>query len=253
MELGTLAAIFDELEKVAAKSPPRYRAGIAAHELGHAKDLESSRVPALRLAGRVLGPVAGALGGGELVKRKHPVLGGLAAFAGNVPGLADEMLASYHGMKALKHSGKFEKKELRRMRNHLAQAGGTYLSSAAATTGAALALGGKGATRAVGLGVLGGGLLGQAGLVGRISRRVGRQAAVPKAELEKLRASMGVKGQIYGKKAKGPLGELSAYYAPKPTGKITRWMTKQQLKRDVSKKDMKKILSEGGVVLPQAA
>ena len=248
VEQEILEAMFDEMGKIAAaKKPDRFRVGIAAHELGHAKDYESSKVPALRTAGRVLGPLAGTLAGAQIA-RSNPVLGGLVGAAGSIPTLSDEFLASYHGTKALKESGKFEKKDLKKARNQLLQAGGTYLSGAAMNAGAALALGGKGGARGAGIGLFGAGLGTALGMGGRLERKAKGHIAVSKNDLEDLRSQMGVKGKIYAKKGK----EVSAYYAPKSRGPVGRWMMKQQLKKDVSPKEMKQIFSEGGVVLPRA-
>jgi hypothetical protein len=242
-------AFFEELEKVAA-----YRAGIGAHELGHAKDYEGTRFPKIRGWARPVGSLGGLAAGIVLSSQGHPGLGALVTGLGQVPTLADEAIASYSAMKELKASGKLSVKELKTARNQLLQAGATYLSGAVASAGAAASFGGGRNSAQVGRIAALAGTAGNLSMIGVLSKTLGKSPKISKANLEKLRKQMGVKAQIYERKRDaGPLAELGAYYASKPTGKVSKWLTKKQIKGHVTNKQLQQILREGGVVLPRAA
>jgi hypothetical protein len=252
-------SFFDELEKIGkAKKGPEFRTSIAAHEMGHARDLETSRIPRLRTVARSLGPLAGVLAGSYAASKRRPGLAAGAAALGLSPMLADEAIASYTAVKELKKTKKFSPEEMKKMRGQLLRAGGTYLSSAAGTVGAMAALGaGRGdlayaSMAAGGLGALGVSTSMASGLEG--------SPKTSKKGLEKLRKQMGIQAKVYERKGGnaasggGRWSEFGAFYLPKARSKFTKMMYENELGNMVggSPKKLQKMISEGAVVLPRA-
>lgn len=108
-----------------------------AHELGHLVNLKNKTLRRGIVAGRALGPLAGIGTGiamlgagdrGDWKTRLAPAVAGL----GFVPLLADEAAASVHGYKALQGLGTVSKPALRKARNNMIKAFGTYGVTAAA-------------------------------------------------------------------------------------------------------------------------
>jgi len=150
------------LETLVRKGTPhRAPASILAHELGHAKTLRGSSktVRKLRMLGYGAGPGVSQLinkyrrysrGVGKAPSkkelRKHMVQDGAVQAAGEAPRLAEEFLATYHGLKALKKLKGIAPKTYKKARRDLLWAYTTYLSGASGNVAAA-ALGAKAARK----------------------------------------------------------------------------------------------------------
>ena len=252
-------ATIDELEKISKKQEPwASRTAIAAHEMGHAQDYERTRIPGLRTAGRVIGPIAGFAGGVAVSRKVHPLAGAGVAALGMAPMLADEAIASFKAMKELRNSKKFSQDEIKKMRGQLMRAGGTYLSSAAGLSGAAAALG-RGKPDLAELSLIAGSL-GSLGLATSMAAGLEEAPKSDKAQLEALRKQMGIKGSLYrakeipGRGMGGRWSELGAFYMPKTKSKLWRMYQERNIGDLVEgePKKLQKLLSEGGVVLPRA-
>lgn len=248
-----IISFFDELEKIAFES----RTSIAAHEMGHAKDFESTRHPGLRKALETGISVGGLLTGLYGMASKNPALATGAMTAGVLPMLSREAIASYNAMKALKETGKYTDKELGAMRGQLMRAGGTYLSAAGGLVGGAY-MTAKGKPLSFLPTVL-------APLVGTITAAtmVGNLENTPKSsgdQLEELRHQMGVKAKTYESDPKlpgagGRWAELSAAYVSPTKNKIMAALAEREISRRLKKKDIKtlqEVIREGGLILPKA-
>ena len=151
------------LETLVRKGTPhRAPASILAHELGHAKTLRGSSktVRKLRMFGYGAGPTVAQLinkhrrftrigkGGNRPPSKKElqrlMVQDGAVQAAGEAPRLAEEFLATYHGLKALKKLKGIAPKTYKKARGDLLWADTTYLSGASGNVAAA-AMGAKAA------------------------------------------------------------------------------------------------------------
>jgi hypothetical protein len=118
---------------------PRRGGEFMAHELGHAASDKSKIWHTLNVTGRSLGPIVGMAGGGAMAlagdrgstaTRVAP----LVTAAGWAPTLIDEGVASVRAYRGLKKMKKVNPQALKKARNNLIKAFGTYGSVAAATT-----------------------------------------------------------------------------------------------------------------------
>jgi hypothetical protein len=259
---ATYTGLFDELSKLAAKE---YRAGLSAHELGHAQDYEHSAIPTLRTFGRAYGPVMGLAGNTMASALGHPLIGAGIGLVGEVPTLVDEALATYNGLKALKESGKLTDEQLRKARNQLLQAGGTYASGAVgnilAGTAAGMVFKGTGGNRAAAMMAAVvpevAGILGAHAIVERAIKETPGTPRIPKKSLDALKKLMKVKAEIYQRKLqkgerKGVRSEWGAFMMPGSKHEFMREMVRDEVKQSLEprdKKKLEKILREGGVFL----
>ncbi len=249
------ASCIDELEKISARKGEYFSAALAAHELGHAKDLESSMSPKGRMILRSVGRLGGGLVGGLAgASSGSALLGGSIAALGNVPLAIDESLASYHGMQALKESGKLSEKDMKAARNQLLLAGSSYLALAAGSIAA-----GAGASRPGAAGVL----LSLAGTVGGIagasllSKATGRslkdtKAVLSRKDVDALQKQMGVKARVYaGTNMRGVDEDMKRIGAQYLLAKKDRLIPSFPM-FGTSRKNFKRINQEGGAVIPLA-
>lgn len=244
--------LLDELDKIAEA---KYRTAIAAHEMGHARDYETSSVPRLRTALRALGPLAGTIGGLVLAHKGHRGLGALAAGAGFVPMLADEAIASFKGMKTLRERKKFTPEQLSGMRNQLLKAFGTYAATTAGVAGAVAAAGTKMPHE---IPMLAGGLT-ALGLGAHMAATLEDTPKENMKSLDQMRKGMGVKAGIYERQVLpheglgGRWSELGAFYTQPLKSKIMRVLAEKELGDMIkNQKKLDKVIAEGGVVLPRA-
>lgn len=201
-----------------------------------------------------LAPIAGMVGGAMAAIKNRPGLAALATGAGFLPILAEEAGASFRGMRALRESGKFSEEELRKARNTLYKAFGTYLSTVAGITGSIAGLGARSRVgRILGEAAPALGSLGALGLAAAAAASIEGSPKLTKEDAEKIRAGMGVKAKIYPSSAKeegGRWKELGAFYMPPTKNKIVQMLAERGVGKHVpSQKDMKKMFEEGGVVV----
>lgn len=237
------------------KKPDRYNdIVVAAHEFGHAKELE--RAGSLRRSLHLAGPISGNIGsliamkglaGGALT---NPMLAAAPMAAGQLPGLYEEGKASKNALAALKKIGVEKTKGFNRSDTRLAKAFGTYLGKSIGKIGLTGAVGAVLAgAPTVGLASA---ALGAAGLVGRrvankaIAKEVTRKANP--IQMWRLRRAMGVKAKVFRTRN----SELAGYLPPmnklNPAAKKRlAGVIGKQLKRPTQ---AGKLLESGGVLLP---
>jgi hypothetical protein len=248
-----------------------YGASFMAHELGHAQDFENRKVPKLRksiergiMLGGTVASIASQIQG-------RPGAAALTSFLADAPGLADEAIASYKGMKNLRKSGKFNDAELKKMRNHLLAAGSTYLGQAAVSAGMAAGTGAlvkqRGFDEALTLMPPGTSNLAKL-LMGvattSVVNRAGKKVPVIRPEVaESLRGQMSVKAPLYrgGKALEGNAAYVHKADLYPDSGRMAKWwhgvkadMINGMLHDQGKGKDRKtalKILAGGGIVVPQ--
>lgn len=236
---------------------PGYRAHHAAHELGHAKDYEnydSFTRKVVRWGAPFLGALT-ALGGEELHK---PALTALGAMTMAAPKLLDEYAASRNAMAALREKGQLSEEQLRKERKTLMLAGGTYLLPAAIISGLS-ALHSHFTSidpnlkiphlSRMAMGYVAGELVGNA-----FRKRSKEGKVLTPAETEGLRQLMNVSAKIYPSSDEIAWGDNAAYQ-PKGTGifpnRRQRNIEKLLAPSSNTKNDVREIMRQGGVILPQ--
>jgi hypothetical protein len=266
----------DALEQAGA-----FRAAVAAHEMGHATDFEGRRAPGLRRA-LERGLWLGGKGSSLLAQaRGRPLMAAVGQLAAGAPELYSEGTATFRGLKALKESGKYTPEEMKKMRNTLLWAGGTYLAprlvdAGFAAGGAALqkyrpditshisrqveespdaalglALGYGGAKRLAKI------LVGAPFGAGFVSSSKKAPPMTP-SEAEVLRKQMGVGAQIYEAEPE-VIGENAAYMPggqnygmfKKPKEEMLGELLAAEEDKGKQKARIKQILTEGGIILPK--
>jgi hypothetical protein len=241
-------------EAAEAQEDLGFRASLLSHELGHAQDFEARKFPRLRNIGDSAASLGGTLAGisGEISGR--PGLAAIGTLLREAPTLVNELAASTNAMRALKEHGMSEE-DLRKVRNSLLLAGGTYGTAAAASVGGA-ALSAH-LTRRIGKSFPIAGLV-----LGHLALPLAHKAYVASSkkspvfsvdEGKRLRSEMGTTADIY--RAARDVGKVeNAMYVsadPKPTS-WDKALLRPMLHTDERKKEtLARIFSEGGVIVPK--
>ena len=231
-----------------------YSPGVVAHEAGHAfmhrhpKDAKRGRTKAdvmgvAETAGSLLplGVVAAKLVGKKPVRPQDLYYSAAVGFA---PRLIDEYGSSIKGHSAVKKSKSFKKltkKELAQERNRLISAGSTYAMVPMALAGQGLSASGKeraGIPMVVGAG---------AGSVGALAHTtMAKGPTITAQEAKNLAQEIAPGVAVYA--TKEPFAGGSAYLPP-VKNRLMRALVSEQMKPYVGKKDRKKLVEEGGLLI----
>jgi len=252
------AAFYQELVKLSAKERTQkgFQAAILAHELGHARDFETRRVPNLRKAVESGVEWGGRIGSVIGVMRGSPGVAAISRGISQIPALVDEATASYTALKELEKTKGFTTAEHKKMRRHLLSAGATYLGQAAVQTGMAAGAAAAVNYKADPLAALPLGLAASLGVgigLGKLMQHVGKNSPViTPAQGDRLKKQMQVQAGIY--RGKQNLQGVAAYVTKYP-GKLTRDMRLKVIssmlpgKQKNTMNAAKRMLREGGIIV----